>query len=146
MPVTMAGSPKSPTDAVAAQKFSVLPPKQEVNKYLKGLPENEARQNAKMRSDVSKTLGGKSRRMKGGLDQFGRATGKEGEIDDSRQEGGAIGAISSSGAKTEDHRTAHEKKFDADQVRPVGVERPPPKLCWRSPALRPWRLIERHTC
>ena len=81
MPVTMSGSPSSPKDGVAAQKYSVMPPKQQANKYLKDLPENEARQNARMRSKVSETLGGKSRRMTGQLDQFVRATGKGGGID-----------------------------------------------------------------
>jgi hypothetical protein len=93
-----------------------MPPKQQSNKYLNGLPENEARQNARMRSKVSESLGGHSRRMKGGLDKFGRPTGKAGGIDDSRQEGGAVGAISSSGEKTADHRNKFEKKYDDMQA------------------------------
>ena len=123
MPVTMTGVPspdrpeaKSGQDQVSAQKYSVMPQKQEVNKYLKGLPENEARQNAKMRSKVSEELGGKSRRVAGQLDQFGRPTGKGPSLDNSRQEGGTVGALSSSGEVTKDNRNAFDKAFDEQQA------------------------------
>jgi len=109
------GQQSASKDGIAAQKYSVMPPKQEVNKYLKGLPENEARQNAKMRSKVSESLGGASRRVKGQLDQFGRATEKGAALDDSRQEGGTVGALSSSGAVTKDNRNKFDKAFDEMQ-------------------------------
>jgi len=123
MPPKMSGSP-SPTKSqqqspikgeISAQKYSVMPPKQEVNKYLKGLPENEARQNAKMRSKVSESLGGASRRTKGLLDEFGRATNEGPALDDTRQEGGTVGALSSSGAVTKDNRNKFDKAFDEMQ-------------------------------
>jgi len=81
---------------------------------MQGLPESEAKQRARMLSKVSETTGGKSRRVKGQIDQFGKATG-EGNLDDSRQEGGTVGAISSSGTVTQDRRNKFDKAFDEKQ-------------------------------
>ena len=114
MPATMTGSPKlsavGGTQQTHANKASF-----KTNKYLQGLPESEAKQRARMLSKVSETTGGKSRRTKTLLDAFGRPT-DEGSLDDSRQEGGTVGALSSAGTVTQDRRNKFDKKFDEDQA------------------------------
>jgi len=111
MPPSMSGSP---TAVGGTAQTMANPASMKTNKYIKNLPESEAKQRARMLSKVSESTGGKSRRVKGGLDQFGRPTGK-GELDNSRQEGGTVGALSSSGTVTEDRRNKFDKKFDDQQ-------------------------------